>query len=799
MLRRRIFSSAMASVMALSSIAVVANAEDTNKEYITKEDLKAYVDSLASFRDNDLYDYGSISGEKFLDAIEYAENVINGADYDNDDATVAYQMLKEVKAKLVIYTADELQALINSCTADYERNNVLNEELSDAIYGETEFGVFEDKYEMALVDVESGDSRLITDTYEELKAAYDAMVASKLATVTKSDFTAAIKALEKAMMKEKTVSQWRYGSIGYWSNFLDAYIANKDGQGYWWINSAATSTWNFCWQEVIDYMKGVVADYSVYENYDVLIDIKSTNETSNTAIVDACTAAKEVAATINAWTPDNTNRGSKANVAKLLDKYNGALVNMFMADEASDLFVDLFETVTAAGGKLELNGRVNEFAKEEMNVTTTAYPTDLFIVDTTGGDSPKTIDATIKLRADKDFFIKLDVNGKATGFAATEAEAGENFKKVSKGVKIDLCDYVYLDPAVVANDWDHKVCWGSDIESTVLDLGNLLKLIYEYQNKDYASSNEYFRKLVTIDEVTAGSEKGSTAEWTLIYRALQYWINFTFGTDAAEGNTKADLEKLIELTYEIEARTSEAAIFADAIEDMVKVRQFANDWLKAANADKKYRDNISAYAIVGFNSDKAAIADTMYDALYAEYETLLNDEAAFAYSYGEIYDYIAVVAEGLETNDIKDEKGKVAELLKATSYYLSVVKTPHEDLDDAAFSDDRDFIAYNRVLTDADGHTISYKGEAVAVPANGDHAALKAAYEMLKAAVEADKTPAYEKGDVNKDKKVDLKDALATLKAANGGATVEVELGDMNSNGKIDLQDALAILKKANA
>ena len=79
MLRRRILASAMASVMALTSVAVVASAEETVSAVKSKADLEAYVKSFDSFRENELYDYGSISGENFLSALEYADNVLADA------------------------------------------------------------------------------------------------------------------------------------------------------------------------------------------------------------------------------------------------------------------------------------------------------------------------------------------------------------------------------------------------------------------------------------------------------------------------------------------------------------------------------------------------------------------------------------------------------------------------------------------------------------------------------------------------------------------------------------------------
>ena len=107
MLRRRILASAMASVMAIGSVAVVASAEDTaaaTKQVKTKADLEALVKSYDSFRAKEINDYGSMSGEKFLDALEYADNVINDSASTVDDYTVAYQMVTATYNSLKIYT-----------------------------------------------------------------------------------------------------------------------------------------------------------------------------------------------------------------------------------------------------------------------------------------------------------------------------------------------------------------------------------------------------------------------------------------------------------------------------------------------------------------------------------------------------------------------------------------------------------------------------------------------------------------------------------------------------------------------
>ena len=94
MLRRRILASAMASVMAIGSVAVVASAETATAattQVKSRDDLKAYISSLDSFRSTKIYDYGSISGENFLNALEYADNVLDNTKSTVDDYTTAYE------------------------------------------------------------------------------------------------------------------------------------------------------------------------------------------------------------------------------------------------------------------------------------------------------------------------------------------------------------------------------------------------------------------------------------------------------------------------------------------------------------------------------------------------------------------------------------------------------------------------------------------------------------------------------------------------------------------------------------
>ncbi len=232
MLRRRILSSAMASVMALTSVAVVASADDTavvvEKQVLERDDLKAIVDKYAADRENALDDYGSVCGEDFLDALEYADNVLADPDAGKDEYTVAAKMVEAAHAHLVKKTQQELRDLIRECRVIAEKGNILNEDLGDLRYTATSFDTFEIALDDAERVLDSSDSRLWTDAWFELDDAKNGLVA--MTTVTKSAFRKALKSYEAAIAKEFAYEAWRVGAdaaghevaYGMWYAALEA-------------------------------------------------------------------------------------------------------------------------------------------------------------------------------------------------------------------------------------------------------------------------------------------------------------------------------------------------------------------------------------------------------------------------------------------------------------------------------------------------------------------------------------------------------------------------------------------------
>ena len=135
MLKKRILASSMASVMALSSVSVVAFADETATadygETVTKSELKEYVASFDDFVKKELPEYGTVQTQQFKNALKYAKNISSAKDPADEEVVAAYQMLKNIRESMQMYSADQLKDLVDDCKEDYETKNVLNAAFKD--------------------------------------------------------------------------------------------------------------------------------------------------------------------------------------------------------------------------------------------------------------------------------------------------------------------------------------------------------------------------------------------------------------------------------------------------------------------------------------------------------------------------------------------------------------------------------------------------------------------------------------------------------------------------------------------
>lgn len=858
MLRRKILTSAMASVMALTSISAVAFADETAtdvKNVKTKADLEAYVKSFDSFRDRELDNYGSISGERFLSALEYAENVLESTTSTVDDYTVAYAMIEAVYNKLAIYTASELRDLLKKCKTAYESENIYNEELGDAIYVDENSGnndikqygyiYFKDAYEEADSVVGSADSRIITDAYETLDDQFNNLKSCPV--VTKAQFRSALKAYEAMLQNEFKYESWRVGSLGNdWINFETV----NDESGWWGYQGQ-----KYAYGTLYAHLAGAYDE--ILNQYNTMDNIKSLSKTSDTAIVQGYFAAKNAVLVMNDWTPDDTNRASKANVKKLLDEYHGRLVYDYNTTAANDLY----SAVTTAAGVDKLTVEVvtndagaTEFVKASENTASiwnTAQGGVLIDADNDGHGTyaNKLISAEINVKStDHAIWIPVDANNHWTGEPVLASDPKQSgYKKINKNVTTDLTQFIpvtsnMLDAGTANSkinnildgddefgwvscgvDHDHPngdgatVCdrdgkWGAvqntaqivtptyttsqnKVVPTVTELDKALELaeIYLDGDKDAIAASDIY-DIDTTDSIAAGTAKASSSEWALVYRYLKYALADKY--DAETGtNTKAEVSALIDKAYDLADATGDAALFAFYHEELVNARKEALEWMKVANKDKKYKDNVS--------TPNGKTATAMYGTLKAKYDDLEAIYNKYQYSFGDIYNKISDVKSMIDDGKI-DATDELLAALEETAYCLSVVGSYDEeyDVENDAFTSDRIFQDFNRVNTDSGKFTLRVSdSESVVILSADDsnvskqHKALTDAYKALLAIVEPDTTAKL--GDVNKDGAINAIDAALILKAAADGTvdTLDKAVADFNTDGAINALDAAAILK----
>ncbi|MGN0687926.1 MAG: dockerin type I repeat-containing protein [Oscillospiraceae bacterium] len=863
MLRRRIFSSAMASVMALTSVAVVAQAEDA--QYKSKADLEKLVNETygENFRNTQLGDYGTISAENVLAALEAADAILADSDSDDDDFTAAYKMVEATVARLKIYTAEELKALVATCKTIYESNNIYNEDLGDLIYEAGSYQNLVDAYDAAEGVVDSASSADITDAYEALDNAKNSL--NKLQVVSKSMFRSALKEYEALIAEQYKYESWRLGTIEGWADL---------STGNFWAVQGNVMTYGLLMDTMLNLNATINAKYEDLDN------IKTLSKTSSEEIVKAYNAAKDAVIIAKAWKVDTVNKSTKSGVKSLLDKYHGNMVYEFKASSAEDLLADIvavagadkiqYEAVDPADGSVDL-------------VDYTATPVGAYgywnvvesLVDTERGwgkPVARVTDAALTIKTGAKLYIPV-VDGVydtsraiATGTAPADYKS-TTYKLVSANTKFDISSLINVAAADVTaaverdpdtgvelvqtteTGYDDKLPIAlADGKKTISSefAGNAMALtIYPatdvYYNADfdtaYTIATEYlagtYSGIYAIDDagVVVDGAKGNAKEWALVYRYLSYAIQDRYEAAAGAKYTKADVKKLIDEAYDYADKTGEAAIFAESHNDVVELRQYAIDWLRKANSNKKYKDYNAGFSS---NGDYYESSTTIYNMLnggadkvnattgaFIEHleglNQLKNEYEAMKYSFGDVYNRIAEVCAMIDDGDLEATDALLT-AIDNTAYALSTVSDTivvtaeswggdaanYEE--NAAFSVDRVFQPYNRVITVDSNNAKSIAGLAGFVTAgkssyvyykdgmNTSHRALHEAFKALEDEITKQTTPTAKLGDVNGDGVVNALDASMILQANVGIATVDAAVADYDGNGTVNALDASAIL-----
>lgn len=334
-MKKRIIASTMASVMALgaASSMMVASADvaDFKTQTATKADLEKLMadKEIKNLIDGGIDNYGSVSGENFQKAVDFANAVLEDAEASSDDYTVAYLMVKAAKGALKQYTKEELQLLVSQCKSTYNTNNELNED--DAIYTEESWDNFVTAYETADDCKESDDILETTDAYEELDKYKNP---EELDKVTKSQIERARKNYIAALDREFEFQPWERATITGTKTDYDN----------------CTFSWGALYAHISSGRDAVM------ESYEDFTEIKGRTVTTNTTIVAAVEAMEKAATVLNAFNSKLDSASSKKSVTDLLSKYHAQLVYTYNADEAMAIAQSFIDAAKAGQDKNKVAG-----------------------------------------------------------------------------------------------------------------------------------------------------------------------------------------------------------------------------------------------------------------------------------------------------------------------------------------------------------------------------------------------------------------------------------------------------------
>lgn len=793
-MKKRIFAASMASVMALSSVSVVAFADETKDfgETVTKAELKEAIKAYDETLKN-IDTYGSVQALRFQEAYDHAAYVAADAKADADDATAAYQMLKAVAVTLKQYTNEELKELIADCKATYDENNILNEEIMDNVYEEDAFLTFKNAYEDAESIVEVDDLMIVTDAYIKLDEAAKALEGKKLTPVTKTQFRAIIKDYEKVLAQFSKNETWRRGKVSVkpttgkandgtndldltaatyvtWGDLQTIVNGTSDVDVVTKVEPAAaadtkTALSSSTWIAVSTGATKTV-EALIYEQSEAFDSYKAASKTTDPTIKGAYDAAKEAISVFNSWKAIDADSTVKSQASKTLNSYRIKLANDFENALITDILSSVtFNTATGtaqAALKYE-NGKLigQPGAAKAGCVLRIVSATGLVQVNGTtankyeGGEVAGTKSYTIKIAEGEDYMKYIPVRSDNVKNATDSAG---KIARVAAALKM-LETYNTESEKGTSADW--KTAFGDNKKTgdDVFDLD---------ENK------------------TVTKPAGSAREYTLINRYLAYALQDLYPEEAAAcSHTKADIKKVIEEAYDLINKTGDCNIFAAANAELAEARKAAVEWVREAEKDKKYKDNEDSehgkFDLAGTPSDATTVYHTLKCAAGAKYDALDALLKEYPISYAEIAEKIVKV-----NSDVED--GVYGEAVKKAvddvAYALSVLKASEDS--NNAFTDERAFNGYNRLRVNDDATTDEEK-------------ALKTALDTLETAIK-DATAGGDVviGDLDGDGKPTAKDALLVLKAAAG----EVELtdaqkkaADFNGDGVYNAKDALAILK----
>ena len=811
-MKKRIFAASMASVMALSSVSVVAFADETKADFgetVTKAELKEAIKQYDETLKN-IDSYGSVQALRFQEAYDHAALVASDADADETAATAAYQMLKAVASKLQQHTNAELKELVEDNKDIYERNNVLNEEIMDCIYKEEDFLKFKNAYEEAEAVVDVDDLMLVTDAYIALDEAAANLELNKLTPVLKTEYRAIIKEYESMLAQFGKTESWRRGKVSVkpttgapqnaakedldlttatyvtWgelkeivngTSVSDVVVGVNDNAAADDVMTPSASTW------IAVGGTGKTVEELIYDQSRSFDDYKAASRTTDPTIKSGYEAAKEAIAVFKSWKAIDNDSTVKSQASKTLNKYRIQLANDF-----EQTLIGSLETTNGAADKLSF---------DDANGTATAalkYDGDKLVGQAgaaKAGCVLRIVSSTGLIQLDSDDPNNQSANG---AYAPSEITGVKSYTiKIIEGE--DYMKYIPVRSANVTNSTDPaqkiaRVAAALNMLETYNDVAKMSKPTDADWDGAYGKANntgDPINDVYDLDENrTVTKAAGTSKEYTFINRYLTYALQDLYPEQAEScKHTRKDIEALINKAYDLIDETGNSNIFATANEDLAKARKEAVEWVRESKKDLMYKDNDADHGmfdLAGTSANATTVYHTLSDSANAKYDALESMLAQYPISYGEIAEKIADVNGDID-DGVYGEKVKLA--VDDVAYALSVLKAADEG--NEAFDDERAFNGYNRLFVDSDNSTDEEKN-------------LKAALDALDEAIKAGDVGDVVMGDLDGDGIANAKDALMVLQAAAGSVeltSAQTKAADFNGDGVISAKDALAILKAA--
>lgn len=789
-MKKRIFAASMASVMALSSVSVVAFADETKADFgeaVTKAELKELLATIEKDIDKGVYDeYGTKFGEIFTKAFEAAKLAIE--DGNDDDITAAYQVLKSVLAKKQDVTNAVLKELVGELSGKYNKGNIINDELEDDYYYEPDtWTAFANAYEEAEIACDSDNKTEVCDAYFTL---YDADAALKATTqVTKTKLNEAYKAYREVIEQKNKYEDWRRGTATESVNsgstdavkpdFKNTLVTFGDLFGIISGTSTATTlggksvTGN--WIKFADTTATELED-SIDKTFKKFMGLKTATKTANAEIVNAYNACQDAVRVYNGWKVDNVRRGSKASFEALirtnattlwtLDLDKNSKPDALAGTQDAAFFGAKPGTATWSieDGKIYLNNGTSSDIEVKLDENSKmAYDTDGKFADGSGAN-PKTIAVPKKGKLDVTKYMP-EFNLKTAGTAYLVFLDG--YCKKTGDFGVTLTDALKAKENIAAGeaakgDVDYSVNFDKTPNGTPTDVG----LSKEYNN---------------IMAVTAKSN--SAAAYSLAYRILEYALKDIIPAPDASYK-KSDVKAYVAKANDLLKDAENSATFATESADLATALAATAEWLAAASKKDYVEYEAVNYTAVKTKGDihDGATSTTVWKEIDKEYTALSKKLANFPYSYEEIVGTIADVAEGLDAKAYGNSADAVKAALEKVAYDLVTLKTTTATANNPYDEDTYAFIKYNRV----------HKSE------TDSQKALVADYKALLKTVEDAGKSDVTKGDVDGDGNVNAFDALAILKYASQILTLtdaQKAAADVDGDGVVTANDALALLK----